>query len=42
MPESTKVDIAVEESQSASVNVDTLESNHEVQNSECAAVSVHL
>ena len=46
MPESTKVDITVEESQSASVNVDTLESNHEVrievQNSECAAVSVQL
>ena len=30
MPESTKVDIAVEESQSASVNHDTLKSNHEV------------
>ena len=44
--ESTKIDIAVEESQCASVNVDTLESNHEVhievQRSENAAVNVQL
>ena len=42
----TKVDITVEETQSASVNIHTLESNHEVhievQNSERAVVSVQL